>query len=101
MTTYVSPSLNSFGEDRPLAFAIQVDSDAAQISYYMPVSAPGTEPPEWDGDDGFAANNIVTVPMTFAAQPGAHTLTVSIFKSHLSPHDIPLSLNRSGWLNPL
>lgn len=79
MTTYVSPSLNAFGSDRPLAFALQIDSDPAQISYFIPAAAPGDEPPEWDGDDGFAANNIVTVQMTFAAQPGAHTLKVRIF----------------------
>lgn len=96
MTTYVSPSLNSFGEDRLLALAIQIDSDAPQISYYMPTSAPGSEPPQWDGNDGFAANNIVTLPMTFAVQPGPHTLTVNIWKSLSSSHSILLSLNRSG-----
>lgn len=76
ITTYVSPSMNAFGDDRPLAFALQVDSDPAQISYFMPPSAPGEEPPEWSGLDGYAANNVVAVPLTFAASPGAHTLTL-------------------------
>ena len=82
MTTYVNPSLNAFGPDRPVAVAIQVDSQPPQTSYFMPPAPSGTLPAAWDGNDGFAANNIVPIVMTFTAAPGAHTLKV---------HPYPLS----------
>lgn len=77
VTTYVSPSLSANGLDRPIALAIQVDSQTPQTKYFIPASAPGTEPPQWDGLDGFVSNNIVPVVTEFTAPPGAHTLTVN------------------------
>jgi hypothetical protein len=62
--------------DRPIGFAVQVDSQAPQTSYYMPPAAPGQQPAAWGGNDGFAANVIVPVHMAFNATPGAHTLKV-------------------------
>ncbi|KAJ6625989.1 hypothetical protein B0H10DRAFT_2430075 [Mycena sp. CBHHK59/15] len=74
VTTFVSPSNNGNGLDRPLAFAVQVDSAPIQTSHFFPPAVPGQEPVGWDGNDGFAANNIVSVPMKFVLSPGAHTL---------------------------
>ena len=97
VNTLVAPTLNAFGLDRPVAVAVQVDSQPAQTSYFIPPSAPGGTPPGWDGNDGFVvrfptpldvsgcevtitssiqANSIVTVSNTFPAAPGAHTLKV-------------------------
>ncbi|PCH43136.1 glycoside hydrolase family 115 protein [Wolfiporia cocos MD-104 SS10] len=76
VTLYVAPSLNSLGPDRPLAVGVQVDSDTPQVSYYIPNATPGSLPSQWDGMDGWAANNIVTVPFNLTAEPGAHTLTI-------------------------
>ncbi|OBZ74779.1 hypothetical protein A0H81_05486 [Grifola frondosa] len=74
VTTYVSPSLNGLGDDRPLAIAIQIDSGALQANYFVPPASGGNLPPQWDGNDGWAANSIISVPMVFTASSGAHTL---------------------------
>ena len=76
--TYVAPSLNANGDDRPLAFAIQVDDEMAQTEYFIPYAAPGTMPAAWDGMDGFAATNSVAVMTNFTAAPGAHELKVGL-----------------------
>lgn len=78
ITTYVAPSLNANGDDRPLAFAIQVDDEVAQTEYFIPYAAPGTMPAAWNGMDGFAATNIVAVLTNFTAPPGAHELKVGL-----------------------
>lgn len=79
VTTLVSPSLNANGKDRPLGFAVQIDSLDAQVKYFIPAAASGTLPAGWDGTDGFVANSIVSVPTTFTGvQPGKHTLKVRI-----------------------
>ncbi|CAL1698338.1 unnamed protein product [Somion occarium] len=75
-TTLVSPSLNAFGPDRPLALAIQVDSQAPQTNYFIPSAPEGALPDAWDGLDGFVANSIVSVVTSFPAPPGAHTLKI-------------------------
>ncbi|OCH92535.1 hypothetical protein OBBRIDRAFT_726547 [Obba rivulosa] len=75
VTAYMGPSLNALGPDRPLAVAMQVDSDEPQVTYF-PNGAPGEEPAQWDTLDGWAADNLIFVPMSFVAPPGAHTLTV-------------------------
>jgi hypothetical protein len=71
VTVYVSPSANAFGDDRPLALALQVDDGTPQTTYFMPPAAPGNEPPQWND---FVANSIVPIPGNFTAWPGAHTL---------------------------
>ncbi|KZT00286.1 glycoside hydrolase family 115 protein [Laetiporus sulphureus 93-53] len=76
VTTYVSPSLNSLGPDRPLALGVQVDTDEPQVSYFVPNATPGSLPAQWDGMDGWAANNINSFSMNFTTEPGAHTLTL-------------------------
>ncbi|KAH8117866.1 hypothetical protein DFH11DRAFT_863501 [Phellopilus nigrolimitatus] len=74
VTVLVSPSLNSMGPDRPIKIAVQMDSQAPQTVAFIPPSAPGTLPAQWDGDDGFVANAIVSVITNWTASPGAHTL---------------------------
>ncbi|KAI0791027.1 hypothetical protein C8Q75DRAFT_890923 [Abortiporus biennis] len=76
VTTLVSPSLNAFGPDRPLALAVQVDSSAPQTTYFIPTAPAGSLPDAWDGLDGFVANSIVSIHNTFSAPPGAHTLKI-------------------------
>ncbi|KAJ7245615.1 glycoside hydrolase family 115 protein [Mycena haematopus] len=76
VTTYVSPSNNGLGADRPLGFAVQVDSNAPQSNYFYPPAAPGLQPAAWDGLDGFAANSIIAVPNAMTLAPGAHTLKI-------------------------
>lgn len=73
MTTYVSPSLNAFGTDRPVGFAVQVDSEEPQTNYFIPPAAPGDLPDAWNE---FVSDNIVLNFNTFTAAPGAHTLKV-------------------------
>jgi Gylcosyl hydrolase family 115 C-terminal domain len=72
----VSPSLNGYGNSRPLGFATQVDSDTPQAQYFIPIAAPGQLPAGWDGNDGFVANSIVSVVSNHTAVPGTHTLKV-------------------------
>ncbi|EGO20146.1 glycoside hydrolase family 115 protein [Serpula lacrymans var. lacrymans S7.9] len=76
ITTFVGPSLNANGADRPIAFAIQVDDESPLTEYFIPDSTPGTLPAAWDGMDGFAATNVVPVMTNFTAPPGAHTLKI-------------------------
>ncbi|KAI0077007.1 hypothetical protein K474DRAFT_1707684 [Panus rudis PR-1116 ss-1] len=76
VTTFVSPSLNAFGPDRPIAVAIQVDSQSPQTSYFIPPATPGNLPAAWSGLDGFAANSIVPIVTNFSAPPGKHTLKI-------------------------
>ena len=79
MTVLVSPSLNANGADRPLGFAVSVDSQTPQALYFIPKASSGSLPSGWDGTDGFVANSIVSVPCVFTAAPGAHTLKVRAF----------------------
>ncbi|KAJ7135657.1 glycoside hydrolase family 115 protein [Mycena epipterygia] len=76
VTTFVSPSNNGNGADRPLGFAVQVDEAVPQSNYFFPPAAPGQQPVAWGGNDGFAANSIVSVLNTVALAPGAHTLKI-------------------------
>lgn len=77
VTTLVSPSLNAYSTDRPVAVAIQVDSQPPQTKQFIPPAVPGQLPGAWGGLDGFVANSIVSVVTKFQAAPGAHTLKVS------------------------
>ncbi|KAF7349457.1 GH115-C domain-containing protein [Mycena sanguinolenta] len=76
ITTYVSPSNNGLGADRPLGFAVQVDSDEPQSNYFFPPAPPGQQPAAWDGPDGFAANSIISVPNNVTLVSGVHTLKI-------------------------
>lgn len=76
ITVLVSPSFNANGDDQPLAFAVQIDSQDPQSLFPMPPAVPGGVPVGWDGPDGFVANSIVSVNATAPATPGAHTLKV-------------------------
>jgi len=75
VTTLVSPSFNANGNDRALGFAVQIDTGTPVVSYFMPIAPSTTTPPGWDGPDGFAANNIVSVQTSHTGiTPGAHVL---------------------------
>jgi len=77
VTTFVSPSLNANGLDRPLGFAVQLDSLATQSSYFIPFAKPGDLPVQWNSPDGFVANSIVSVPMKWSGlSVGAHTVKI-------------------------
>ncbi|KAI0369314.1 hypothetical protein BV20DRAFT_1113770 [Pilatotrama ljubarskyi] len=76
ITTLVSPSLNTLGDDRPLGIALQIDDGAPVTKYFVPASVPGQVPAPWNGVDGWVANSINSVPMVLPVQPGAHTLKV-------------------------
>ena len=74
----VSPTLNAYGQDRPVSVAVSIDSLEPQTTYFIPYAVPGSLPAQWDGTDGFVADSIVVVPNTFSIAPGAHTLKVSV-----------------------
>ncbi|KAG6907340.1 hypothetical protein DXG01_009297 [Tephrocybe rancida] len=77
ITTFVTPSFNAAGTDRPIGFAVQVDSQAPQALYFFPPAVPGGFPAAWGGNDGFAANNIISaVARVTGVTPGPHTLKV-------------------------
>ncbi|EIW74204.1 glycoside hydrolase family 115 protein [Coniophora puteana RWD-64-598 SS2] len=82
ITAYLGLILNTNGNDRPTAFALQVDDGEPQTEYYVPSASPGTQPPEWDN---WVAQNTITTQTNFTAWPGAHTLTAIILleKNHL------------------
>ncbi|KIJ41114.1 glycoside hydrolase family 115 protein [Sphaerobolus stellatus SS14] len=72
----VSPSFNGYGNDRLLTFATQLDNDTPQVHQFFPVAPPGGLPPQWDGNDGFIANQFIGVVAKHAASPGAHTFRI-------------------------
>lgn len=82
VTVLVSPSFNGYGDDRPLAFATQVDNDTPQTHKFFPPAIPGGLPAAWDGNDGFVANSIISVPSTHTAAPGTHTFRVGNRSRH-------------------
>ncbi|KAJ3733166.1 hypothetical protein DFJ43DRAFT_995830 [Lentinula guzmanii] len=103
VVTQLSPSLNANGADRPLAFALQVGSDPIQSSYFIPPDvAPGAEPAPWSGLDGFAANVIVSVNMTFNVTPGAQTLKLFMIEPAVvvQKFDIDTGNLQSSYLGP-
>ena len=57
--TLVAPTLNSLDPSRPVAVAVSVDSLAPQTTYFIPPAAPGSLPPQWDGNDGFAVRTLM------------------------------------------
>ncbi|CAE6342753.1 unnamed protein product [Rhizoctonia solani] len=76
LTSYISPALNGNGNNRPVGFAVQIDSGSPQSIYYSPVTPARSTPVGWGGNDGWVANSIVTVQTKHAAAAGAHTLKV-------------------------
>ncbi|KAJ4484122.1 hypothetical protein C8J55DRAFT_535358 [Lentinula edodes] len=104
VVTRLSPSLNANGADRPLAFALQVGSEPIQISYFIPPDvAPGAEPAPWSGLDGFAANVIVSVNMTFDITPGAQTLKLFMIEPAVvvQKFDIDTGNLQPSYLGPI
>lgn len=76
-TVFVSPSLNALGNDHPLRVAVQLDSQDAQATQFIPDAAPGALSDAWNGVDGFVANSIVSVNGLWTnVKPGAHTLKI-------------------------
>ncbi|KAG6899847.1 hypothetical protein C0993_006270 [Termitomyces sp. T159_Od127] len=81
ITTYVNPSFNAGEKDRPIGFAVQVDSQTPQALYFFPPAVPGGFPAAWGGNDGFAANNIISaVAKVTGVTPGPHTLKISMIE---------------------
>lgn len=77
VTVYVSPSLNALGDDHPLLIAVQLDSQAAKTTQFIPNATPGNLPDAWDGPDGFVANSIVSVTDVWNnVDTGAHTFKI-------------------------
>lgn len=57
LTSYISPALNGNGNDRPVAFAVQIDSEAPHIIRYSPLTSGRNDPVGWGGTDGWVANS--------------------------------------------
>lgn len=103
VTTYVSPSFNANGNDRPLGFAVQIDSGTPVSSYFMPFAPASTTPPGWDTPDGFAANNIVTVQTKHTnVSPGSHVLRIWMIEPAVVLQKIVINTGglRSSYLGP-
>jgi len=103
VVTRLSPSLNAYGADRPLAFALQVNSEPIQTSYFIPPDVtPGGEPAPWGGLNGFAANVIVSVNMTFNVSVGAQTLKLFMIEPAVvvQKFDIDTGNLQASYLGP-
>ncbi|KAG7441243.1 uncharacterized protein BT62DRAFT_1046282 [Guyanagaster necrorhizus] len=97
VTVYVSPSLNANGADRPLGVAISLD-DQIMSSYFIPPAPPGDLPDAWDGLDGFVADSIVAIQLSFAGiDPGAHTLKIFMIEPAVVVQKIVVDI---GGLEP-
>ena len=78
----LSPTLNFMGPDEPIKIGVQMDDQSIQTLPFIPPSSPGTLPPQWNGDDGYVANSIVSASVNVPASPGTHTLKVRSTVSH-------------------
>ena len=97
VTTFVSPSLNGLGDGRPLGIALQIDGGSPQTSHYVPATASGqTAPAPWGSVDGWVANSIISVPMVFPVQPGAHTLQAGFHSQYTFETETDLLVSRFG-----
>jgi len=77
MTSYIAVALNAYGDDRPLKYAVAIDTETPQVVQYIPAATPGNLPNGWDTPDGWAANNIITYVTNHTdITPGSHTLKV-------------------------
>ncbi|KAK0445622.1 uncharacterized protein EV420DRAFT_1717306 [Desarmillaria tabescens] len=102
VAVYVSPSLNANGLDRPLGVAIALDGEVIS-SYFIPPSAPGTEPAAWGGYDGFVANSIVPIQLSFTGiEPGSHTLKIFMIEPAVVVQKIVIDVGglESSYLGP-
>ncbi|CAK5271250.1 unnamed protein product [Mycena citricolor] len=99
VVTYLSPSGNALGADRPLGFAVQLDDAPAQSNYFFPSAAPGLEPAQWNG---FVAAEIIQTRNVFAAQPGAHTLKLFMIEPAVVVQKIVVDTGgvKSSYLGP-
>ncbi|KAK0483015.1 glycoside hydrolase family 115 protein [Armillaria luteobubalina] len=102
VTVYVSPSLNANGADRPLGVAVAVDGEVLS-SYFIPPAAPGDLPDAWDGLDGFVANSIVAIRLSFTGmRPGAHMLKIFMIEPAVVVQKIVIDVGglQSSYLGP-
>ncbi|KDQ08247.1 glycoside hydrolase family 115 protein [Botryobasidium botryosum FD-172 SS1] len=76
LTSYLAPSLNANGNDRPLAFAVQIDQETPQSVAYVGAAPSGSLPAGWTGLEGPTAVNIIKATTTHKVAPGAHTLKI-------------------------
>lgn len=75
MKSFIGVAFNSNGNDRPMKFAVQIDSESPKEVSYIPPTAVGTMPAAQGGNDGWAANNVIQVTTNHSdIGPGAHTL---------------------------
>ncbi|KAF8968832.1 hypothetical protein BDZ97DRAFT_1654513 [Flammula alnicola] len=76
---FLSPSLNANTDQNPLAYSIQIDSQAPVTTNPVGPEIPGGLPNGWETNDGWVANSINTINTTFGGvNPGAHTLKISM-----------------------
>ncbi|KAK0445619.1 glycoside hydrolase family 115 protein [Desarmillaria tabescens] len=102
VTVYVSPSLNANGLDRPLGVAIALDGEVMS-SYFIPPAVPGALPDAWDGLDGFVANSIVPIQLSFSGiEPGSHTLKIFMIEPAVVVQKIVIDVGglESSYLGP-
>ncbi|KAK0200680.1 glycoside hydrolase family 115 protein [Desarmillaria ectypa] len=97
VTVYVSPSLNANGADRPLGVAIALDGKVMS-SYFIPPAAPGVLPAVWGGYDGFVANSIVPIRLSFPGmKSGRHTFKIFMIEPAVVVQKIVIDV---GGLEP-
>ena len=82
----LAPTFNTWGDDRPIGFAIQVDEQAPKSAYYVPPSssgrrADGQRPIGWDT---FVSDSVINVPTNWTINPGKHT--VKVWKHYKRSH---------------
>ncbi|KAH7316383.1 hypothetical protein B0J17DRAFT_697231 [Rhizoctonia solani] len=102
LTSFISPALNGNGNDRPVGFAVQIDSGAPQSIYYSPVTNSRSDPQGWGGPDGWVANSITYFKTTHPVLPGAHTLKVWMLEPAVVLQKFVIDTGgvRSSYLGP-
>ncbi|KAG8724792.1 hypothetical protein FRC09_014214 [Ceratobasidium sp. 395] len=102
LTSYISPAFNGNGNNRRVAFAVQIDSEAPQSIYYSPITSSRSTPAGWDGSDGWVANSVIKVKTSHVAKPGAHTLKIWMLEPAVVLQKFVIDTGgvRSSYLGP-
>lgn len=105
ITLYISPSLNFLGSQRPLKYAIALDSETPQTVQYIANSTSDKNPAGWEpavGDAiwGLSSGNSTTTRHNIA--PGKHTLKIWAVEPGVVLQKIVIDLGgvRTSYLGP-
>ncbi|KDR78329.1 hypothetical protein GALMADRAFT_138431 [Galerina marginata CBS 339.88] len=94
----LTPALNANTDQQPLAYSVQIDSQAPVKVVPIGPEVPGGLPNGWTTLDGWVADSIISTPISVSGvTPGAHTLKISMMEPAVVVQKIVID---TGGLQP-